>query len=109
MVDERITRRVDRMWHDGLVEEVRALERQGLREGRTASRALGYHQVLDHLAGACDEGEARRATVHGTRRFARKQDRWFRKGPRIRWVGHDGPGRVGVPLRPGHGTLGVRR
>ncbi len=49
-LDERIARRVDRMWEAGLVEEVRALEAQGLREGRTASRALGYQQVLAALA-----------------------------------------------------------
>ena len=94
LIDERIRRRVDRMWEVGLVEEVRALERQGLRQGRTASRALGYQQVLDHLAGGCTEGQAREATVTGTRRFARKQDTWFRKDPRTTWVGHDDPDRV---------------
>ena len=51
MLDERIAPRVDRMWADGLVAEVRALVRRGLREGRTASRALGYQQVLRLLAG----------------------------------------------------------
>ncbi len=95
VVDDRIRRRVARMWEAGLVEEVRDLERQGLREGRTASRALGYQQVLDHLAGAGTEEDARAATVTGTRRFARKQDTWFRKDPRIAWVGHADPDRVG--------------
>ncbi|GAA2917947.1 hypothetical protein GCM10011428_37520 [Streptomyces violaceus] len=62
-LDERIARRVDRMWDAGLVDEVRALEAQGLREGRTASRALGYQQVLAALAGECTMEEARAETV----------------------------------------------
>jgi len=82
----RITDRVDVMWQRGLVEEVRRLELDGLREGRTASRALGYAQVLRHLAGECTEDEAREETVRATRRFARRQDSWFRPDPRVRWV-----------------------
>jgi len=82
----RITERVDVMWQRGLVDEVRRLEREGLREGRTASRALGYAQVLRHLAGAWTEAEARQETVRATRRFARRQDSWFRRDPRIRWL-----------------------
>ncbi|MEU2522356.1 MULTISPECIES: tRNA (adenosine(37)-N6)-dimethylallyltransferase MiaA [Streptomyces] len=85
-LDERIARRVDRMWEAGLVEEVRALEAQGLREGRTASRALGYQQVLAALAGACTEEEARAETVRATKRFARRQDSWFRRDPRVHWL-----------------------
>ncbi|MGA5122375.1 tRNA (adenosine(37)-N6)-dimethylallyltransferase MiaA [Streptomyces pseudogriseolus] len=85
-LDERIARRVDRMWESGLVEEVRALEAQGLREGRTASRALGYQQVLAALAGACTEEEARAETVRATKRFARRQDSWFRRDPRVHWL-----------------------
>ena len=46
LLDERIAPRVDRMWADGLVDETRGLVGRGLREGRTASRALGYQQVL---------------------------------------------------------------
>ncbi|MGW2179241.1 tRNA (adenosine(37)-N6)-dimethylallyltransferase MiaA [Streptomyces sp. NPDC001732] len=85
-LDERIARRVDRMWAAGLVDEVRALEAQGLREGRTASRALGYQQVLAALAGECTEDEARAETVRATKRFARRQDSWFRRDPRVRWL-----------------------
>ena len=85
-LDERIERRVERMWADGLVDEVRALERVGLRHGRTASRALGYQQLLRHLAGGCTEDEARRATVAETRRFVRRQRSWFRRDPRITWL-----------------------
>ncbi|BBC32456.1 tRNA dimethylallyltransferase [Streptomyces graminofaciens] len=85
-LDERISRRVDRMWDAGLVEEVRALEAQGLREGRTASRALGYQQVLAALAGQCTMDEARAETVRATKRFARRQDSWFRRDPRVHWL-----------------------
>ncbi|MFI7318977.1 tRNA (adenosine(37)-N6)-dimethylallyltransferase MiaA [Streptomyces venezuelae] len=85
-LDERIATRVDRMWERGLVDEVRALEAQGLREGRTAARALGYQQVLAALAGECTEDEARAETVRATKRFARRQDSWFRRDPRVHWL-----------------------
>ncbi|MFB6769930.1 tRNA (adenosine(37)-N6)-dimethylallyltransferase MiaA [Streptomyces sp. NPDC056337] len=85
-LDERIARRVDRMWEAGLVEEARALEARGLREGRTASRALGYQQVLTALAGDCTLDEARAETVRATKRFARRQDSWFRRDPRVHWL-----------------------
>ncbi|MGI5403347.1 tRNA (adenosine(37)-N6)-dimethylallyltransferase MiaA [Streptomyces sp. CA-135486] len=85
-LDERIALRVDRMWEAGLVDEVRTLEAQGLREGRTASRALGYQQVLTALAGECTEQEAREETVRATKRFARRQDSWFRRDPRVHWL-----------------------
>jgi len=86
VLDQRIHARVERMWSDGLVEEVRRLEREGLRRGRTASRALGYAQVLAALAGECTQDEARAETARRTRRFARRQDGWFRRDPRVRWV-----------------------
>ncbi|MDT0446178.1 tRNA (adenosine(37)-N6)-dimethylallyltransferase MiaA [Streptomyces johnsoniae] len=85
-LDDRIAARVDRMWRAGLVEEVRTLERAGLREGRTASRALGYQQVLAALAGDRTEEEAREETIRATRRFARRQESWFRRDPRVRWL-----------------------
>ncbi|MFJ3283431.1 tRNA (adenosine(37)-N6)-dimethylallyltransferase MiaA [Streptomyces halstedii] len=85
-LDARITARVDRMWEAGLVDEVRHLETLGLREGRTASRALGYQQVLAALAGECTEQEARAETVRATKRFARRQDSWFRRDARVRWL-----------------------
>ncbi|MEU1864135.1 tRNA (adenosine(37)-N6)-dimethylallyltransferase MiaA [Streptomyces gardneri] len=85
-LDERIAARVDRMWEAGLVDEVRTLEARGLREGRTAARALGYQQVLAALAGECTEDEARAETVRATKRFARRQDSWFRRDPRVHWL-----------------------
>ncbi|GAA3529165.1 tRNA dimethylallyltransferase [Aeromicrobium flavum] len=89
VLDERIDTRVDRMWADGLVEEVRGLP--GLAGSPTASRALGYQQVLAFLAGEISEDEARAETKSGTRRFARRQDRMMRKDPRIHWLPFDAP------------------
>ncbi|MEV0438138.1 tRNA (adenosine(37)-N6)-dimethylallyltransferase MiaA [Streptomyces spectabilis] len=98
-LDERITVRVDRMWEAGLVDEVRTLEAQGLREGRTASRALGYQQVLAALAGECTEEEARTETVRATKRFARRQDSWFRRDPRVHWLSGAAADRGELPGR----------
>jgi tRNA dimethylallyltransferase len=83
---ERIEGRVADMWHAGFVAEVRQLEAAGLREGRTASRALGYAQVLKFLAGEWSQQQARVETVRATRRFARRQDSWFRRDPRVVWL-----------------------
>jgi tRNA dimethylallyltransferase len=96
-LDERIARRVDLMWEAGLVDEVRALEAQGLREGRTASRALGYQQVLAALAGECTDAEARAETVRATKRFARRQDSWFRRDPRVHWLSGAAAAREELP------------
>lgn len=96
-LDERIARRVDRMWEAGLVDEVRRLEAEGLREGRTASRALGYQQVLAQLAGECTEQEARDETVRATKRFARRQDSWFRRDPRVHWLSGAADHRAELP------------
>lgn len=85
-LDRRIADRVDRMWEAGLVDEVRGLLPAGLGEGRTASRALGYAQVLELVAGTCTDAEAREDTVRATRRFARRQESWFRRDARIVWL-----------------------
>lgn len=87
-LEARIAARVDRMWRNGLVDEVRRLEARGLRTGRTASRALGYAQVLRFLAGEWTQEHARAETIRATRRFARRQDSWFGKDDRIRWLPH---------------------
>ena len=88
-LDQRIAERTARMWRAGLVDEVAVLERAGLREGRTAGRALGYAQVLRFLAGEYDEDEARAQTILATRRFARRQEAWFRRDPRVSWLAAD--------------------
>ncbi len=92
-MDLRIRARVAAMWEAGFVEEVRRLAamRPGLREGVTASRALGYRQLLAHLDGDLTEDEAREQTVLGTRRFARRQGGWFPRDPRIGWLDWDRP------------------
>jgi tRNA dimethylallyltransferase len=97
-LDRLIEQRVDAMWAAGLVAEVAELAKHGLRDGLTASRALGYRQVLDLLDGTIEEAEARRRTVVGTRKFARRQDSWFRQDPRITWLPHDRPDLVEAVL-----------
>jgi len=85
-LDARIADRTGRMFAAGLVEEVRRLERAGLREGKTASRALGYAQVLRFLTGDYGEAEALAQTILATRRFVRRQESWFRRDPRVTWL-----------------------
>jgi tRNA dimethylallyltransferase len=84
-LDERVAARVERMWAAGFVEEVAALAADGLREGPTASRALGYAQVLAQLDGELTPDEARERTVSTTRRFVRRQRSWFRRDASISW------------------------
>jgi tRNA dimethylallyltransferase len=84
-LDERIAARVDRMWAAGFVDEVAALAADGLREGPTASRALGYAQVLAQFDGELTAAEARERTVSTTRRFVRRQRSWFRRDATISW------------------------
>jgi tRNA dimethylallyltransferase len=90
-LDARIAARVDAMWAAGFVDEVRRLAAAGLRESLTASRALGYRQVLRSLDGEITEAQARELTIGATRKFARRQDSWFRKDVRIRWLSYDRP------------------
>lgn len=97
-LDVRIEARVEQMWQAGFVAEVEALIAQGLREGVTANRAIGYRQILQYLDGQITEEEAKRRTVVATRRFARRQDSWFRKDPRIVWVHADDPQRLQLAL-----------
>ncbi|MCT2584039.1 tRNA (adenosine(37)-N6)-dimethylallyltransferase MiaA [Actinophytocola gossypii] len=85
-LDARVDERVTGMFADGLVDEVRRLEKEGLREGRTAARALGYQQVLDALDGHHDLAEAADATARATRRFVRRQRSWFRRDERVQWL-----------------------
>ncbi len=89
-LDRRIATRVDRMWAAGFEDEVRALAAVGLRGGKTASRALGYQQVLRALDGEWTAAQAREETARATRRFARRQESWFRRDPRIAWLAPGG-------------------
>jgi len=91
-LDARIARRVDGMFAAGLVDEVRDLLGRGLREGRTASRAVGYQQVIAALDGQWSMRRAAEETDRATRRLVRRQRSWFRRDPRIHWLdGLDDP------------------
>lgn len=83
LLDQRVEDRVDRMWELGLVEEVRSLADV---LGTTASRAVGYREVLEMLAGESTEDEARASVAASTRRLARKQMGWFGRDPRVHWL-----------------------
>jgi tRNA dimethylallyltransferase len=98
-LDLRVARRVARMFAAGLVEETRGLFARGLRDGRTASRALGYQQVVAALDGGGDLGAAAADTVVATRRFVRRQRSWFRRDRRIHWLDGAGPDPFGAALR----------
>ena len=93
-LDERIGRRVERMWRDGLLDEVRGLLRRGLREGPTASRAIGYSQAIAVADGVSTLEAAVEETARATRRYARRQESWFRADPRITWLDAGHPGLV---------------
>ena len=90
-LDSRIAARVHQMWDAGLLDEVRRLDAAGLREGRTAAKALGYSQALAHLDGLLSAEQAAEDTIVSTRRFARRQESWFRPDLRIHWLDHDDP------------------
>ncbi|MCA0146645.1 tRNA (adenosine(37)-N6)-dimethylallyltransferase MiaA [Blastococcus sp. LR1] len=85
-LDDRVALRVDRMWAAGFVDEVTALDVRGLREGPTASRAIGYAQVLAQFDGTLTAEEARERTVIATRRFVRRQRSWFRRDAATTWL-----------------------
>lgn len=89
ILDERLARRTDVMFDQGLVGEVTALLEKGLRDGVTASRALGYAQViaaLDAGGGPDRLRDAREQTFVGTRRYVRRQRSWFRRDHRVQWI-----------------------
>jgi tRNA dimethylallyltransferase len=91
LLRESLARRVHRMVEGGLLTEVRRLEAEGLRRGKTASRALGYAQFLKVLDGTSDVGQAAEETIVATRQFARRQLTWFRADPRITWLNWQDP------------------
>ncbi|MDO5673098.1 MAG: tRNA (adenosine(37)-N6)-dimethylallyltransferase MiaA [Actinomycetaceae bacterium] len=95
ILDGRINTRAQAMIDQGLIEEVEGLIQSGHQFGRTAARATGYSQALDVLRGALGKEEAGEAIALATRRLARKQQKWFKRDPRIRWLQWDGaPGLV---------------
>lgn len=99
LLDQRLARRTDAMFAAGLVEEVIGLLDHGLRDGVTASRALGYAQVLDDLDAGGDGDGALEPTLIGTRRYVRRQRSWFRRDHRIHWLDATAEGNADAALR----------
>ncbi|QIK62426.1 tRNA (adenosine(37)-N6)-dimethylallyltransferase MiaA [Leucobacter viscericola] len=83
---ERLDLRVEQMWADGLLDEVRGLIPRGIEQGPTASRAIGYAQALAQLAGTMSEADAIAETQFLTRRYARRQVSWFKRYPGVDWL-----------------------
>jgi len=82
----RIDRRVDLMWSEGFVGEVRTLIEKGITTGKTAKAALGYNQIISFLEGRISESEAMEETKRATRAYARRQETWFSRDARIKWL-----------------------
>jgi tRNA dimethylallyltransferase len=99
LLDDRLAQRTDKMFAEGLVDEVRTLAGRGLRDGVTAARALGYAQVLADLDDGGDGLAAREPTFIGTRRYVRRQRSWFSRDHRITWLDGTAPGNVEATLR----------
>jgi tRNA dimethylallyltransferase len=83
---ERIDQRLDLMWEKGLVAEVDALLERGILNGRTARAAIGYSQIIEYRLGKISERDARDESKRATRAFARRQETWFSRDERIRWL-----------------------
>jgi tRNA dimethylallyltransferase len=83
---ERIERRVRSMLDHGFVKEVERLLESPAGVSPTARQALGYRELIEHIEGRCSLSEATAEIVVRTRQFAVRQERWFRRDPRIRWV-----------------------
>lgn len=85
-LSQRISDRVDHMWDRGLVAEVEALMAAGITQGTTAQRALGYAQVIAYKQEKVTEEEAKEETKRATRQYARRQETWFSRDERIKWI-----------------------
>lgn len=85
-IDLRIERRYEEQMHQGFLAEVRGLDARPGGLSRTASQALGYRQLLEHVRGQASLAEALDRAIIATRQFARRQERWFRRDPRITWI-----------------------
>jgi tRNA dimethylallyltransferase len=85
-LSERISQRVDRMWEAGLVSEVDELIAQGIKDGSTAARAIGYAQVISLRDGLMSEIDAKEDTKRATRQYSRRQETWFSRDNRITWI-----------------------
>lgn len=89
---DRIDKRCEKMLKDGFLEEVRRLEKEGLRDNSSASQAIGYRQALDFLQTPQTEADYEqfvKAFKQATRHYAKRQFTWFRKEPLFRWLDVD--------------------
>jgi tRNA dimethylallyltransferase len=93
---ERLAKRVEKMWQQGLVDEAQSLISSGLREGKTSSMAIGYRQALAQLDGELSQQEAIDQTLQLTQRYARRQMSWFRRDERINWFDYQQPDLFGA-------------
>jgi tRNA dimethylallyltransferase len=85
-LDTKIDRRVENMWEKGFIREVMKLMTKGLEQATTAKKALGYSQIINYLNGECDEAFAKEETKRVTRAYARRQETWFSRDDRIKWL-----------------------
>ena len=85
-LDEKIDKRVEDMWAKGFAREVSTLMTKGLEQSGTAKKALGYMQIMNYLNGESDEAFAKEETKRVTRAYARRQETWFSRDERIKWL-----------------------
>jgi tRNA dimethylallyltransferase len=85
-LDEKIDKRVEDMWAKGFAREVSTLMTKGLEQSSTAKKALGYMQIMNYLNGESDEAFAKEETKRVTRAYARRQETWFSRDERIKWL-----------------------
>jgi tRNA dimethylallyltransferase len=85
-LDSKIDRRVENMWEKGFVNEVTHLMTKGLAQATTAKKAIGYSQIISFLNGECAEAFAKEETKRVTRAYARRQETWFSRDDRIKWL-----------------------
>ena len=88
-LDAKIDKRVEDMWAKGFAREVSMLMTKGLEEATTAKMALGYKQIMDYLNGECTEDFAKEETKRVSRAYARRQETWFSRDERIKWLAPD--------------------
>ena len=97
-LDRRITERLDAQLQAGFLEEVAGLVSRSAPLSRTAAQALGYRELIEHLQGTLSLEEARQQILTRTRRFARRQQAWFRRDPRVLWLDGTRPDLLGALL-----------
>lgn len=90
----RVNARVERMWAEGLVDEVKRLMEQGVTPLHTSLQAIGYKEVVAMIAGEVSEVEAMELVKRNTRRYVKRQMSWFLRDPRIHWFELDNSGRM---------------